>query len=379
MFLTHNWPRWPGDIAGTFLVPLAHALTDRGHRISVVTPAHAGQGGMTRENDVAVHRIRYSWAGNEGWAGSGRMQATLRSPAGLLALAGLWARLRGAAREHLRNPHTVLHAHWWIPAGLAVPPRHPFVLTIHGTDGRLLAHSSAGRLLGGRVVHRATAVTTVSHSLARIVERTCGRPIPATHVIPMPVTREVTLCPPPGPRHGGVVVSRLTPQKRVNLLIDALAHLHQAGRTLDLRIVGTGPEESSLRQQVAAAGLTDSIHFLGQRPPAEARSEYATAQWTAALGHDEGFGLSAAEALMAGVPVVACRDGGGLLDMVPEEGAGRLVPPDAGAVAQAIAALLDDRSAGPEAARVGAAWRETLAPAAIAERFEEVYRSVHTR
>jgi len=82
---------------------------------------------------------------------------------------------------------------------------------------------------------------------------------------------------------------------------------------------------------------------------------------------------------MAGVPVVACRDGGGLLDMVPEEGAGRLVPPDAGAVAQAIAALLDDRSAGPEAARVGAAWRETLAPAAIAERFEEVYRSVHTR
>ena len=32
----------------------------------------------------------------------------------------------------------------------------------------------------------------------------------------------------------------------------------------------------------------------------------------------EGFGLAAAEALMAGVPVVACWDGGGLLDVVPE-------------------------------------------------------------
>ena len=39
---------------------------------------------------------------------------------------------------------------------------------------------------------------------------------------------------------------------------------------------------------------------------------------------DEGFGLTAAEALMAaGVPVVACTDGGGVLDVVPSSGAGR--------------------------------------------------------
>lgn len=374
-FLTHNWPRWPGDIAGAFLVPLARALVDRGHRISVITPAQAGQGGSAREDGVMVHRIRYSWAGNETWTGSGRMQDTLRSPAGLLALAGLWARLRAAARHHARDPDTILHAHWWIPAGLSVPPRRPFVLTIHGTDGRLLARSAPARRLGRRVVRRATAVTTVSHSLARVVGETCGRPIPATHVIPMPVAGEATHHSSPGPRHGGVIVSRLTPQKRMNLLIDALALLHRTGRTLDLRIVGTGPEESSLRHQVEAAGLVGSVHFLGQRPPAEARREYDTAQWTAALGHDEGFGLSAAEALMAGVPVVACRDGGGLLDIVPGEGAGRVVTPEAGAVARGITDLLDDPRAPRAAEDLGATWRDTLAPAAIAGRFEEVYRS----
>lgn len=378
VFLTHNWPRWPGDIAGTFLVPLAHALTDRGHRISVITPAHAGQGGTTREDGVAVHRIRYSWAGNETWAGSGRMQAALRSPAGLVALAGLWARLRAAARDHAREANTVLHAHWWIPAGLSVPPRRPFVLTIHGTDARLLAHSAPARMLGRRVVRRATAVTTVSRALARIVESSCGRPIPAANVIPMPVADGATQAT-AAPRQGGVVVSRLTRQKRLDLLIDALALLHREGRPLDLRIVGTGPEEASLRRQVEAAGLGSRVHFLGMLPPAEARAEYTRAQWSAALGQDEGFGLSAAEALMAGVPVVTCRDGGGLLDIVPEDGAGRVVPADAGAVARGIADLLDDPRSPRAAELLGSTWRETLAPAAIAERFEEVYRSTLPR
>ncbi len=379
MFLTHNWPRWPGDIAGNFLVPLAHALADRGHRISVITPAHEGRGGSAREDGVTVHRIRYSWAGNETWAGSGRMQATLRSPAGLLALVGLWARLRAAARHHAPDPQTILHAHWWIPAGLSVPPRRPFVLTIHGTDGRLLVRSAPARMLGRRVVRRATAVTTVSRALSRVVETSCGRPIPAAHVIPMPMAGDESSPAVTPPRHGGVVVSRLTRQKRLDLLIDALTLLRREGRSLDLRLVGAGSEEASLRRQVEEAGLGGSVHFLGMLPPAVARREYQSAQWSAALGHDEGFGLSAAEALMAGVPVVACRDGGGLLDIVPEEGAGRVVTPDPAGVARGITDLLDDPRSPRAAKLLGATWRATLAPAAIAERFEEVYRSTLPR
>lgn len=380
VFLTHNWPRWPGDIAGAFLVPLARALADRGHRISVITPAHAGQGGTSREDDVTVHRIRYSWAGNETWAGSGRMQAALRTPGGLVALAGLWAGLRAAARDHARDAGTVLHAHWWIPAGLSVPPRRPFVLTLHGTDGRLLAQSASARGLGCRVVRRAAAVTTVSRALARTVETSCGRSIPATHIIPMPVTGATPSLPPAADRrHGGVIVSRLTRQKRLDLLIDALALLRRAGRSLDLRIVGTGPEDAALRLRVEEAGLGSSVHFLGMLPPDAARREYCSAEWSVALGRDEGFGLSAAEALMAGVPVVACRDGGGLLDIVPGEGAGRVVSPEAGAVARGITELLDDPRAPRAAESLGAVWRDTLAPAAIAERFEEVYRSTLPR
>ena len=54
----------------------------------------------------------------------------------------------------------------------------------------------------------------------------------------------------------------------------------------------------------------------------------------------EGFGLVAAEALMAGVPVVACWDGGGVLDVVPPTGAGRLTLPAPEAMGDAILGLL---------------------------------------
>ena len=42
VFLTHNFPRYAGDVSGNFLVPLAHALQERGVRITVVAPADEG-------------------------------------------------------------------------------------------------------------------------------------------------------------------------------------------------------------------------------------------------------------------------------------------------------------------------------------------------
>ena len=76
----------------------------------------------------------------------------------------------------------------------------------------------------------------------------------------------------------------------------------------------------------------------------------------------EGFGLAAAEALMAGVPVVACWDGGGLLDVVPETGAGRLTLPSAEALSDATLDLLQDPDRMALARLVGESWRARLSP-----------------
>jgi glycosyltransferase involved in cell wall biosynthesis len=88
----------------------------------------------------------------------------------------------------------------------------------------------------------------------------------------------------------------------------------------------------------------------------------------------EGFGLAAAEAFMCGVPVVACLDGGGLLDVVPSAGAGRLAAPTPDALAAAALELLRDPSARALALEAGSEWRRRLDPATAAEACERWYR-----
>src|SRR6185369_15529714 len=74
VFLTHNYPRTPGDIAGTFLRPLAVALAARGHDVRVIAPSDRGQGGVERADGVLVERVRYARADREQYAYTGRMQ-----------------------------------------------------------------------------------------------------------------------------------------------------------------------------------------------------------------------------------------------------------------------------------------------------------------
>ncbi|HEV8125083.1 MAG TPA: glycosyltransferase, partial [Gemmatimonadales bacterium] len=87
----------------------------------------------------------------------------------------------------------------------------------------------------------------------------------------------------------------------------------------------------------------------------------------------EGFGLGAAESFMAGVPVVACRDGGGVLSIVPGQGAGRLADPTPESLAAAVKSLLDDPDARPQARKLGQEWRDRLSPDRVAAVCESWY------
>ncbi|HDL48887.1 MAG TPA: glycosyltransferase [Actinobacteria bacterium] len=60
--------------------------------------------------------------------------------------------------------------------------------------------------------------------------------------------------------HVLIAVGRLVPEKRVGVLIDAVADLGRQGITCSLLVIGDGPERQSLEKR--AAGL-DNIHFLG--------------------------------------------------------------------------------------------------------------------
>src|SRR5439155_6553417 len=90
----------------------------------------------------------------------------------------------------------------------------------------------------------------------------------------------------------------------------------------------------------------------------------------------EGLGLVAAEALLLGVPVVATQDGGGVTDIVPETGAGRLVSPDAREIARAIEQLASDPESRRLAAAAGVALPRRFEPAVVADGFQDLYADV---
>ncbi|HEX5633935.1 MAG TPA: hypothetical protein VFX50_11940, partial [Gemmatimonadales bacterium] len=88
VFLTHNFPRWPGDVAGNFLVPLAHGLQRRGVTLVVVAPADEGKVGEREYEGIPVRRVRYAAPQNETLAYRGTMLDAVRLQGGLRALAG---------------------------------------------------------------------------------------------------------------------------------------------------------------------------------------------------------------------------------------------------------------------------------------------------
>lgn len=373
VFLTHNYPRHPGDVAGAFLEPLAVALGRAGHDVRVVAPSDRGRGGEEVVQGVRIRRVRYAPAAREQYAYTGTMQAAVRSPRGLTALLGLHRALRQAAREEAHgDPATVVHAHWWIPAGLAAPPERPTVLTVHGTDGMLLARSGIGRWLAGPVFRRARVITTVSSALARTVATATGLRPDRLRIQPMPVDTSGW----EWSRGGGgcLVVARLTAQKRVSLVLEALGLLRRVGRTPACTIVGDGPERSTLEQLAGETEVASQVRFTGQLPAERVRQLLMEADLAVAPFKNEGFGLAAAEALMAGVPVVACEDGGGVLDIVPREHGGRVVGADPASIASAIDEMLAAPAEREAARTLGAGWRQRLAPAEVAARFAGWYR-----
>lgn len=370
VFLTHNYPRFAGDVSGSFLATLAGGLRDRGHDVRVIAPSDRGQVGEPVLDGIPVHRVRYAAAAQETLAYRGTMAEAARSPAGAWRAWSLIRAMRRAARAALDEGTEVIHAHWWVPAGLAAPRGAPLVITLHGTDAGLLERSTVARRLARPPLRRAQVVTAVSAHAARQVTRATGRDIPAACIQPMPV--DVGRYGTAGKGGGGMVaVARLTRQKRIDLALRALA---LAPDLPSLAIVGAGPEREGLEALARDLGVEGRVRFLGAVPPSEvvARLQRADLALFPAIG--EGFGLAAAEAFMAGAPVVACLDGGGVLDVVPASGAGRRVPPTPEALAAAARELLADPGARTAATAEGERWRGRLSPARVAETCESWYR-----
>jgi glycosyltransferase involved in cell wall biosynthesis len=135
-----------------------------------------------------------------------------------------------------------------------------------------------------------------------------------------------------------VFVGRLTEQKALHVLLDAVAQVDGAR----LEILGDGPERGRLEKHAAA--LDGRVVFRGALPRDAVLAHLAGARAAVLSSAWENLPHAAVEALAVGTPVVSTAVGG-VPEVVHDGENGLLVPPnDANALARAIREVLDDDS-----------------------------------
>lgn len=179
-------------------------------------------------------------------------------------------------------------------------------------------------------------------------------------------------------------VSRVSPEKGVHVLLDAMLHLRQVVPNVHLHVVGShgqvpypyivgvsqdthvrglsrfytqgghrGVYRQYLEQQVREAGLARHVSFLGSIPYQEMVSYYQKADVLVAPSLSEAFGMSLVEAMASEVPVVAAQ-AGGMPEVVEHDVTGLIVPPnDPQALADALYKLYKDPNRRAQMGRAG--------------------------
>jgi len=122
-------------------------------------------------------------------------------------------------------------------------------------------------------------------------------------------------------------VARMYPRKRLDVLLRAGARLRGRIPGVRVRIVGDGPESARLRALSAGLGLEETVTFLGEISRSALAVEYVGADCFCLPTVQEGFGLVFAEAMAAGLPIVACRTAA-VPEVVEDGRTGLLVSPN---------------------------------------------------
>jgi glycosyltransferase involved in cell wall biosynthesis len=136
-------------------------------------------------------------------------------------------------------------------------------------------------------------------------------------------------------------VNRLDRAKRIDLLVAAAAERPE----LNVVVAGDGPDRHRLERIARERGLDGRVRFTGRVEDDDLASLYASCRAVFYAPLDEDFGMVPYEAFLSEKPVVTTTDSGGPLEVVSDRKTGRVVAPEAAALADACAIPEDDARA----------------------------------
>ena len=289
--------------------------------------------------------------------------------------AGVDPRVVPAILSELRRRPAVLHAHdahaltlagicsWLGRSPLVVTRRVDFPLTRSGFWTRAdrviaISHAVADVLVQSGVSRERISVI---HSGISLEE--------TRRAIPLGVRDLLGLA--PGARVAANV-GALVPHKDHATLVNAASRLARPHADLHWVIAGEGELRPALETQIRQLGLEGRVHFMGHVVSPERL--IADADVFVMSSRQEGLGTSVLEAMALGIPV-ASTTAGGLPEMLGAD-SGLLVPPsDPGALAKAVASILETAEVGASLAEKARTSVLRFSDLRMAEEVRSVYRS----
>ena len=330
LFITAEYPPERCGGIGIFYQDLARQLARRGCRVTVVAPS-GGAGADTFEGTLTVRR----------WPDS----LVAANAAGMLLQRLRFTQFAQNVARDL-SPDLIETHDWSGP--LTAPPGRPFVIRLHGAHSVRRAQlnqrpSSPIRLLERRLLQGANAVVAVSNWIGRQTAKVFGITQPIA-VIPNGVdTLKFRRLPVVRSDHELLFVGTIKPEKGVFELFRALPLIWSRHPELMVRIVG--PETSGVTERLLAsipASLWSQVRFEGAVEHDRLPAIYSAATLCAVPSLAEAFGLTMAEAMSCGAPVVGSSLAAG--PDLAENGRDALLidPRDVQAFAWAALQCLDD-------------------------------------
>ncbi|MEP0827092.1 MAG: glycosyltransferase family 4 protein [bacterium] len=387
LFITHNYIRFKGDFAGVFLHLLARKLREQGLEVIVVAPHDASFADSEVIDGIRVFRFRYAPEHKETFAYRGDMhRQLLRNPLRIFRLFRFLNAGYKLAREIIEKEEIkVVSVHWVVPNGVIgyrlkrrFKDRIRLVLSSHGTDVRLLTQYKLLLRLFRPVIRSSRRWTVVSSFLKEKISARDFEAAGKVQVVPLPndeslfypddrIRREPSLV---------VAVSRLTVQKRLPILFQAIKLASREIPGLKLEVYGTGPEKFRLERMITDIGLEGRVSLVEPLPQRELRRVYNRATVVVLNSVGEGFGLALTEAMLCRTPVIGARSGG-ILDIIEDRKTGLLVPPDnPERLAEAIRLLIKDSELRTRLAEEGYNFAlRRFSSAAAARQYAEIFKS----
>lgn len=150
-----------------------------------------------------------------------------------------------------------------------------------------------------------------------------------------------------------IQVSNLIKQKNADITIKAFAQISAVYPLASLAIIGSGPEESALRNLAAELGITDRVCFLGQIENELVLQKMAETEFFVMPSVREGFGIVYIEAMASGCVTIGTQ-GEGISDLMISGENGILVPPnDVGAIVKEVLRCIEDKAYAASLATAG--------------------------